>query len=363
MKAATPEMEAHLDQEATTLTTLWEITRRDGVVVRLTELDQDIRFDDGRVFISAFGFSRTAISAEEGLRPDVSDLETLLSSETISRDDVIVGRYNFAELRISMVNYEDLTMGEVALKRGQLGEVLLTPSDRVQVELRSMVSILEADIVEKTSPTCRVNVGSAKCSVPLDVADIVRNTQYEVGDYVRVAVAPGTTSEVYGNLIYECVTAGTTDAAEPVYSTAVDSQTTDGTAVFAAREAFRRHGSVVSAASTREFVITVTEPRAVDDWFTLGRIAFESGANVGFEREIKSWAADGTIIVFEPFPFDITAGNVVTVTPGCDKLRATCVAKWVIPGSQDFANGNVFNFRGEPDLPGRDAVLTYPDAQ
>jgi hypothetical protein len=38
--------------------------------------------------------------------------------------------------------------------------------------------------------------------------------------------------------------------------------------------------------------------------------------------------------------------------PGCDKTRATCVAKF----------SNILNFRGEPDVPGQDKYYTGPNA-
>ncbi len=46
---------------------------------------------------------------------------------------------------------------------------------------------------------------------------------------------------------------------------------------------------------------------------------------------------------------DIAAGDTFTVTAGCDKLFATCQAK--------FANAE--NFRGFPHMPGNDFVLSY----
>jgi uncharacterized phage protein (TIGR02218 family) len=38
--------------------------------------------------------------------------------------------------------------------------------------------------------------------------------------------------------------------------------------------------------------------------------------------------------------------------PGCDKRRETCFNKF----------DNILNFRGEPDMPGVDHMLAYPEA-
>jgi len=39
MKSITPQLQNHLEQEVTTLTTCWRLTRRDGTVLGFTELD------------------------------------------------------------------------------------------------------------------------------------------------------------------------------------------------------------------------------------------------------------------------------------------------------------------------------------
>ena len=56
------------------------------------------------------------------------------------------------------------------------------------------------------------------------IAAIARSTVYAVGNYVRPPTANG--------FFYRCTTAGTSDAAAPVFATTAGSLTTDGTAVF-----------------------------------------------------------------------------------------------------------------------------------
>jgi uncharacterized phage protein (TIGR02218 family) len=373
MKMISTTLLDHIQGEATTLTTCWEITRLDGTVVRLTELDValeippiavgSITIGGGR-YTSVDGFDRTAVENKTGFEVDTAEINGLLNSSGISKEDVRASLYDGADLKIFMVNYRDLTQGALALKRGLLGEVTVSGSGRFQTELKSLKTVLQRRLVEKTSPTCRALLGDNRCKIPLSPDVIQRSTEYEVGQFVRVPVAPGTTSEIYGNLVYECVAAGETDASQPVYSTVVGDDTTDGTAMFKAHEAWTRHGSVISASDRRTLVLNVTEPRAVDDWFNQGQITFESGANAGLSMEVKDWdEATLTLTLFLPMPFDIGVGNVFTIHPGCDRIRGTCVSKFQMANSIEFSNGNIFNFRGEPDTPGRDFVLTYPDAQ
>ncbi len=87
-----------------------------------------------------------------------------------------------------------------------------------------------------------------------------------------------------------------------------------------------------------------------DGHFTGGRLAFTSGANVGFSSEVRSHAHAGGVVaiqLWQPPPAPISAGDGFSLSPGCDKSFATCQAK--------FANG--INFRGFPHMPGNDFVI------
>ncbi len=89
-----------------------------------------------------------------------------------------------------------------------------------------------------------------------------------------------------------------------------------------------------------------------DGYFDYGIITFTSGASVGRSMEVARWAG-GRIDLFEPLNLGFAVGDSFTITPGCDKRLTTCSGKF----------SNVVNFRGEPHVPGQDAVLRYPDAK
>jgi hypothetical protein len=156
----------------------------------------------------------------------------------------------------------------------------------------------------------------------------------------------------FENRIYECTTQGVTDATEPVFDTVVGNTTADGSAVFTAREAFTRDAVIASVVDRANFTITIDETRAVDGWFADGVVTVESGANLGRSVEVKQWTETGGVVkVFLPFAFDFQIGDQLRISPGCDRTKPTCIGKFVIPGSNKFANGNIKNFRGEPDAP------------
>ena len=110
--------------------------------------------------------------------------------------------------------------------------------------------------------------------------------------------------------------------------------------------AFTFTGTVAIVGSRAVFTVSVVKP---DEYFTLGKITFTSGANTGLSMEIKKQV--GTrIVLAQAMPYAIASGVSVTLIAGDDKKRATCRDKFA----------NAVNFGGVPDLPGPDKIFTYP---
>ena len=353
MKAASPALATHLAGPVTTLATCWRITRVDGVVFRFTDHDRDLEVD-GEVYEASAAYSRTAIANDAGMGVDNLDVEGVFDSAAVTEEELRAGLFDRAEVRVFLVNWADPAMGNLRLRRGWFGEVVLTEQGVFRTELRGLTQALQQRIGELYSPECRADLGDQRCRVPVWPPLVARETAYALGDHVRVATGPGSGSAVYENRICRCVVAGTTAEVEPGYETTVGEQITDGTAVFEAAEAWSRSGTVVGIVDRATFTAAIDEPRAVDGWFAGGVLTWESGANAGRAIEAKSWTqATGQIELLLPPGYPIVSGDAFRVFPGCDKRLDTCIDRFA----------NVLNFRGEPYVPGTDLLASYPDAR
>lgn len=162
-----------------------------------------------------------------------------------------------------------------------------------------------------------------------------------------------TTQEIYENRVYRVTTAGTTTGTQPAYDTTIANPTTDGTAVLVADDSFTRHGTISTVADRLNLAIDVSEARAVDGWYNGGALIVETGPNAGAVREIKEWTQTGGVLsVFIAEPFNLTQATRIRLYPGCDKRLATCRDRF----------DNILNFRGEPFIPGQDALTSTPNA-
>ncbi len=257
--------------------------------------------------------------------------------------DIRAGVWDYAEVRIFLVNWANLALGEIKQRRGRLGEVVINDDGTFRAELRGLTQLLQQAVGELYSPECRADLGDSRCKVPIAPSLRANSTAYAAGAYMRVAAHAG--------VIFECTTAGTSAGSAPTFDTTVGNTTTDGTVVWTARAAWTRPAEIAYVADREVFQLVADGIESKPDAYFAGGVAtFTSGANVGISRDVLEWDSTGrNMRVFLPFPFDIEVGDTLTIQPGCDKRLATC---------KTF--NNVLNFRGEPHVPGANAMIATP---
>lgn len=269
---------------ATTLCRCWALTRRDGVTMGFTDHDQPLVFD-GITFRADTGMTVRALETSTGLSVNNTEAMGVLSDAAIREADIDAGRYDGAEVRSWLVNWQDVT--ERALRfRGTIGEIR-RGAGAFDAELRGLTEALNQPQGRIYQRPCAAVLGDAACRVDLD--------------------APGLSAEV---------------AAEEV-----------------------EDGRLFRFAGLTGFA---------EGWFEKGQFRILSGAAEALHGVIKAdrILTDGRreIELWQEIRAEVLPGDLVRVEAGCDKSFDTC--------RQKFAN--VVNFRGFPDIPGDDWLVSVP---
>lgn len=110
-------------------------------------------------------------------------------------------------------------------------------------------------------------------------------------------------------------------------------------------------GAVTTVTDRRSFADSA-RGESVNHW-NGGLLTWTSGANIGRKMEVKAFGSSGAFTLFLPMPSIVAVGDNYSLRPGCDKKFSTCKDRY----------NNVKNFRGEPNVPGNDQVLAYPDGK
>ena len=283
MKTLDSNFQTALTSETTTLAWCWLIQRQDGINLGFTSFDLPLSID-GVTYSAATGFTPSAWATSEGLaQNDNQNLKSIISSDAISEEDLLAGKYNYASITCFIVDVTNLPTSLIEnppkflhLYSGILGKI--KKSDRhFEIEVRGLDHKLENKLGELTSKFCRYQLGEFGC-------------QLDLTPYTYTQAITGVSNQ---------------------YTFTIDGVIPDGS-------------------------------------LDRGQLTFISGLNAGSSADIAYYSSN-QIVLFQPMPYQIQVGDLMTVIQGCAKTLLAC-AKY----------NNVINFGGEPHVPLTDKALNMP---
>lgn len=157
----------------------WEINRTDGVSLYFTNHDDEITVS-GKQFRTAATFSASAVSGREGAGVDNLNI-TGLTSDDITEEDLLAGKYEDAEVIVYAVQWDALDRGLHVLKRGWLGEIT-SKGTHFETEVRGLTQRLQQATGRVYSLSCNAQLGDSRCGVDLSNYDTFTTTVDTVTD-------------------------------------------------------------------------------------------------------------------------------------------------------------------------------------
>lgn len=155
-----------LAAELTHLALCWRLVRSDGVALGFTSHDRDLLID-GLWHAARPGMSPSAIVQAEGVGTDDMDVAGALSAGTLTRADLLAGRWDGARLQLFLVDWRNPSEGRHLLADGRLGEVAVGEGADAGfvAELLGPGAALSATALATCSPECRAELGDPRCRV------------------------------------------------------------------------------------------------------------------------------------------------------------------------------------------------------
>lgn len=280
MKIIDPALANHIQQEVTTLCWCWRITRTDGVVLGFTNFDTE-RVINGVTYAAATGFTPSAVATDSTMSVNNLEINSILDSSAITPTDLVGGKYDYARVDIFLVNYLDLP---TYLEANPPKHLLLVSG--VLGEVKNSDYTFTAEVRSKAQFLSQKtsNLTSKLC-------------RYDLGDSkCTVNLAP-----------------------------------------------YTHNLTVATVVNNRTF--TVTNFSQIDSYFDYGNVTFSSGANNGVKAMVASYInSNRTIILFEPLPYQLQAGDTLIAIAGCRKTISDCQGRF----------SNILNLGSEPHVPGAD---------
>lgn len=154
----------HLAGGQTTVCRAWLVTRRDGVRLGFTDHDRDLSFE-GATFRAESGLTARALQQTTGLAVDNTEAVGALSDVSVSEADLLAGRFDAAEVRAWLVNWENPDE-RIEQFRGTLGEVTRA-AGAFRAELRGLTEALNQPQGRVYQRNCSAVLGDGQCRFDL----------------------------------------------------------------------------------------------------------------------------------------------------------------------------------------------------
>lgn len=296
MRTVPPLLQAHLDSGATTVAFLMRI---DPVMpgfssIGCTTLDRDVTYDDGDgelIYSATTGMTPSSLKSTSSMGVDNGQMQHLVPVGDMGLSEKVLtsGAYDFAKYRLYLVNYEDLSMGHIAIGRGELGQIRVEDGLTFWSEATSLVKKLKVPIVQKGSKTCRATFGSQPLGTPNAVTE-----RFPCG------------KDLSGLWV---------------------------------------NGTVTSVGLETNRTFTASALSGAAGAYMPGMVQWLTGDNAGRSFEVESNATGGVInLAFETM-FPIAVGDTFKIRPDCTKWK-----DGVNGCKQHFGLDWVLHYRGEPDI-------------
>lgn len=363
-----------------------------GRIQGFTEHDKKIPFDlgDGNgtiTYKAANSFNRTAVSNTDTFAVDNLEVQGILDPDAFPQDDIDAGKYDRAEIKQFLVDWTDLTLDPIKIRRGFVGEII-TAEKGFQAQLRGMLQRYTEEIVEVYTPLCRVDLGDPRCGVRLEPPIWLAATAYTVRPIRDAALGAVVRPSAFNDRHFKCIVAGTSGLSEPAWDTTIGNPTVEsvsGGPTWEAIQALTIEVVVESVTNRGKFIVTYSGD-APDALLKGGLAKFTSGENTTANGispvEVKKWDLSiREVTLYLPMPLSVAGGTdtVLLLEDGTghllfengtdkllmesgDTLKIQAGCDKTLPACRDTYD-NIFNAQAEFYIPGIKVLVRTPDAQ
>lgn len=158
-------LKTHYAQGTTTIARCWKATLTDGTIVAATT-HCDPLVIGGITYEATQGYTPSDVESASDLSVDNLEVDGVLASPSLTREDIYSGRWDYALIEFFEVNWRDLTQGRNLIRKGRLGQVRAGRT-MFTAELRGLSQHYSRRIIELTSQECRADLGDSRCTVDL----------------------------------------------------------------------------------------------------------------------------------------------------------------------------------------------------
>lgn len=160
MKILNSATKQEYEKNASTLCTCLKITRTDGLVLRVTDYDENL-IVDGELYEPVYSYNMSTINSSKDMSVDTLEIDAIYNPVFFNEKDIIARKLDNAKFVFFRTSFLNTTVRDT-LKSGYLGSITKT-KNRLKIELRGLAQILQQSVTEFYTERCRASFGDSKC--------------------------------------------------------------------------------------------------------------------------------------------------------------------------------------------------------
>ncbi len=165
MTSISIDLQDHLAQDATTLATCWLLIPRTGNRLGFTDHDRALKVDNVLCEPES-GLIGSEARQSSGFDADDQEVSGALTSDALSVDDLVAGRFDGAVVQTWRVNWQQPEQ-VVLVRSGYVGEIRRS-NHAFSAEVRGFSSAMEQKQGRLYQYACDARLGDGRCGVKLD---------------------------------------------------------------------------------------------------------------------------------------------------------------------------------------------------
>ncbi len=206
MKTLSIPLQLLNEQGVTTWTVCWEVVDRAGNAYRATQHDRALTIttsDFGGVYEPFRAISASSVRSNPDMAVDNLNVETFADIYGITRADIEGGLFDGVRFTIFACDWQNPDAGQVILRSGTVGELIVEREGRLSIELRGLAQALQQNIVRTYGPSCDADLGDTRCGV--DLAALAQTVTVTSVQDVRRAFTASAFAGTAGEYLYGVV--------------------------------------------------------------------------------------------------------------------------------------------------------------
>jgi uncharacterized phage protein (TIGR02218 family) len=168
MKTIDAGLLAALGGNYTTICRLWEITRRDGVVFRLTDHDRPV-ISGGHTWERNTTFEASAVETRMNSAGSDVDVNVLMRPGSIEYLHMQRGMFDEAQTKLHVMSWANPELPALTIFSGRVTKIDLPNRHVAQLRLTGNIGIIEKGLAgQRYSYRCRAAFGDNRCKYPIE---------------------------------------------------------------------------------------------------------------------------------------------------------------------------------------------------